>query len=266
MDMRELAMARALAGGFGGASSWNDLTDRPFGDELGYIIPETTVDYSDEDEANNGEFLVDTLLVAGKTYVVNWEGVDYTCKCVAVSEDGVTMTCIGNSIAFGGEDTGEPFAIGTSAAEGVKFGFVTAIDEAVTSFTFSVKSEVAIPIPAQYLTNAFPYTYEVPYGSFKVDNGRHIAIMSEIPLALLEAMHLQRPIWLKVTDDTIIPIKTFIAPAQYGGQLDAAWWFVDKTLDVIPVDGNLANLDIRLAAHIASAINSFAPFYVRFAL
>ena len=132
-----------------------DYQKKICGDELAYIIPETTI------EGSSIETTVDELLVEGETYVVNWEGVDYTCECFAVSGDGVTITFIGNSLAFDGENTGEPFDIGTTVVDGINLGIVMATDDTVTSFTFSVKGEVAIPIPAPYVTNALPYYIEV---------------------------------------------------------------------------------------------------------
>ena len=40
MDMRTLLMAKAMAGGSGGGgvSSWNDLTDKPFGEEVEEVV------------------------------------------------------------------------------------------------------------------------------------------------------------------------------------------------------------------------------------
>ena len=131
------------------------------GTELGYIIPETTVNYADEDPENDGQFVVDKLLVPGETYVVNWNGIDYTCVCKEGNLDGATIQAIGNAILLGGEDTGEPFGIFTTIFEGSKGGGVFPVDESVTSFTLSVKGNVAIPIPVQYLSNAVPHYIDV---------------------------------------------------------------------------------------------------------
>lgn len=131
------------------------------GSELGYIIPETTVNYTDEDMENDGQLVVDELLVLGETYVVNWNGVDYTCVCKEKNIEGVTAQCIGNALPLGGEDTGEPFAIFTGIVGGSKMGGVLPADESVTNFTFSVKGRKPVPIPVQYVSNAFPYYIEV---------------------------------------------------------------------------------------------------------
>lgn len=136
-----------------------DYQKKICGDELSYIVPETTVNYENGD---TGELTIDTLLVEGKQYVVTWEGVDYTCVCFTVSDDGTIVYAIGNRILIDGEtDTGEPFVFMTAIMDGAKFVTGAPVDESVTSFTFSVKGEVAIPIPAQYVTNALPYYIEV---------------------------------------------------------------------------------------------------------
>jgi hypothetical protein len=61
----------------------------------------------------------------------------------------------------GGEDTGEPFFILTLNSEGQNVCVVAPADEAVTSFAFSVKAEISMPIPEQYLTNAMPYYIDI---------------------------------------------------------------------------------------------------------
>lgn len=122
---------------------------------MDYLIPETTI------EGSGLETVVDSCLVEGETYVVNWEGVDYTCVCRSVTADGITIQVIGNEVILGGSDTGEPFGIGTALVEGNKVAMIQAIDDSVTSCTFSIKSRVCVPIPAQYLTNVLPYYVEV---------------------------------------------------------------------------------------------------------
>lgn len=144
-----------------------DYQKKICGDELSYIVPETTVNYENGD---TGELTIDTLLVEGKQYVVTWEGVDYTCVCFTVSDDGTIVYAIGNRILIDGEtDTGEPFVFMTAIMDGAKSVAGIPVDESVTSFTFSVKGEVAIPIPAPYLTNALPYYIEI-VGSGATDN------------------------------------------------------------------------------------------------
>lgn len=120
-----------------------------------YLIPETTI------EGSSFETLAPALLVEGETYIVNWNGVDYTCTAFGVSMDGVNAVFIGNAIILGGDNTGEPFVIGTMLVEGNKVAMGMSVDDTVESFTFSIKGYVYTPIPVQYVTNALPYYIEV---------------------------------------------------------------------------------------------------------
>lgn len=50
--------------------------------------------------------------VLGETYIVNWDGVEYSVIGTEVTDGGVTLVCIGNeSFITGGNDTDEPFFI-----------------------------------------------------------------------------------------------------------------------------------------------------------
>lgn len=97
-------------GSGGGAVSWNDLTDRPFYEEVTRVelLPETTVTINSTGYAQ-GTGLIG--LVAGNTYIVTWDGTEYECVAEIGSVKGMTGVAIGNSYAFGGENNDIPFAI-----------------------------------------------------------------------------------------------------------------------------------------------------------
>lgn len=88
-----------------GASSWNDLKDKPF-----YAETKTTRDiYVDFPKAGVPvENPFDLELVVGQTYEVTWDGVLYSC--VAYTVNGTPDPVIGNA-SLGGEGGGgdEPF-------------------------------------------------------------------------------------------------------------------------------------------------------------
>lgn len=103
--------------GSGGVSSWNDLTDKPFGEGTEVIFEgqfqDTLVD-SDEDGVNDAwsgsmgiEDASDTTLEVGKIYSVTWEETEYECECSSF----YGMPIIGNPISVGGDDNGMPFAV-----------------------------------------------------------------------------------------------------------------------------------------------------------
>lgn len=73
------------AAGKGGASSWNDLQDRPFYDftEQAVILPEAT--YIKGGQGADETIYTDFTLEAGKTYTVIFNG--YSAECVAESRE-----------------------------------------------------------------------------------------------------------------------------------------------------------------------------------
>lgn len=108
----------------GGVSSWNDLTDKPFGEE--YVTetvfardPLTGFEYN---SAYSCYFcpipFTPFILEDGKTYRVVWDGITYKFTALTANIGGTTFVCVGNGIIIGGPNTGEPFAIGYNTATG----------------------------------------------------------------------------------------------------------------------------------------------------
>lgn len=94
----------------GGVSSWNDLTDKPFYEEVGEIeiLPEQTLVLEEVDGAM-GTNLTSLGFVDGQEYTVNYNGVEYVRNAFLFADMGGIL--LGNASAFGFEDTGEPFLI-----------------------------------------------------------------------------------------------------------------------------------------------------------
>lgn len=110
--------------------------------------------------AESGALIEGFSMQAGETYYITWNGVEYTCVCVEVPDTG-GMRYIGNGSAFDLEDTGEPFIIVYGTEDGVNF-FTLAISlDGVDEATVVITGTGYIPIPQEYLTNAFPYYIEV---------------------------------------------------------------------------------------------------------
>jgi len=98
------------------AISWNDLADKPFGEERGLVdlLPETT--YSEFFFENNyGAYVanesVTYKLTVGETYTVFWDGQEHTCIAQDSSSLMPNTVCIGNASAFGLAGNNEPFVI-----------------------------------------------------------------------------------------------------------------------------------------------------------
>ena len=119
-------------GNSGGVTSWNDLTDKPFYEEVveGYILPETTLTGTDGQMIITNEF----HLQDGQTYTVKWNGTEYTCACI---EEEVGLYGLGNLGAMmGGESTGEPFVIMNGESLGLGdagYGVAVALDGSSTA-------------------------------------------------------------------------------------------------------------------------------------
>ena len=128
-DTNRRVSALEQGGVGGGVSSWNDLTDKPFGENedgtikqldnkylqpferqeesVTDILAETSVTFS------NGLGTINTVVpfVEGETYYVVWDGTEYICIAKA-TESSVKTISLGNTSMRGvGDNTGEPFCI-----------------------------------------------------------------------------------------------------------------------------------------------------------
>ena len=110
------------------------------------LVEESTVSFAEAHEGVYGaEILPMFLATAGETYTVYWDGTAYECICVNYAGYPV----LGNfSIAFGGSDTGEPFAIMMSNEY-----IVIYTTDASASHTFSISKvlQEIVKIDTKYL-------------------------------------------------------------------------------------------------------------------
>ena len=146
----------------GGVSSWNDLTDRPFYSEIDEteVLPETTIEFDPE----NGEgYLMDLVdVVAGNTYTVVWNGVEYPCTAASFDLNGIPVTLLGNIGAMTGEGmTEEPFLLlafpAEIAAEMGAGGAFMALDGSTSATVFiNEVTEIIHPIDIKYLPEGTP--------------------------------------------------------------------------------------------------------------
>ena len=97
--------------------SWNDLTDKPFGEVPGLveIMPETAAfDFTDPTFGKAWMIQTAPTLVVGEAYTVVYNGVSYECVGYPAMDgftDDPAAVCLGNFSVVGGENTGEPFAM-----------------------------------------------------------------------------------------------------------------------------------------------------------
>lgn len=182
-----------VGGGSGGASSWNDLTDKPFGDELVEILPETEVEfvYDDAEAIWVGEFQAKKVVGNENNYIVVYNGVEYR----GTSAHG----CMGNTAISGGEDNGMPFFIMPIDENGGHL--IISLDE-LPKTTVSIKEFVSTPIPSKYMPK-----YELldlvslGVGELNTTNKQHTINFSDT--AFLERAYKQGIIQINVS----VPIK-----------------------------------------------------------
>lgn len=119
------------------------------------IIPETTLT-----PYEYGTIAIPTEvpnLVAGDTYIVNWNGVEYNCVAQEIADEDITGNAIGNAGAItGGTDTGEPFMIwrlsDDSVANAGIYAMIFVLDGS-TSVTLSIygKGEIVHKLDNKFL-------------------------------------------------------------------------------------------------------------------
>lgn len=79
------------------------------------ILPETTVTFDEESMAGLSD---QSLFSFGYTYIVNWNGVEYTCESQDCSSVFAGAVGLGNLSSFGFSGNGEPFAFLSAPGEG----------------------------------------------------------------------------------------------------------------------------------------------------
>ena len=136
---------KQYGGGSGGVTSWNDLTDKPFGEVT--TEKEVLAECQPEFVANQGLFALtdDLTLSDGETYIVVWNGVEYKSVVHVQMIDGVALLALGElSFMDGPAGNGEPFGIIYAPSVYVEFGWTGIIAplDGSTTLTISIRQEV----------------------------------------------------------------------------------------------------------------------------
>lgn len=105
MDIVDIVLAKALAGGGGGGSGLPEIRD-----EVTELLNKNLTFVDSGMGAYATQENVDFSLSVGSVYTVKWDNVDYTCTAAEIDSGGVMVTAIGNVSILGmTPDTGEPF-------------------------------------------------------------------------------------------------------------------------------------------------------------
>lgn len=212
--------------GGGGVSSWNDLTDKPFGESVTEL-------YSVE----NGTFPImmgqmpmytipDPIpFVNGQTYTVIWDGVSYDCVFAGTGNHEGMM---GNMMLMDGEDTGEPFVYISSPSSGV-YGFVDIAALMSGNLTETTHSFSVIGVEIKKLD--FKYQHNSDFDATETEDG------------WMKNMPFGRKLVDTVTFDGNIEGKEMMLIKEYDG---SSWYnkaYYCKISDSVPayIDEHSAN-------------------------
>lgn len=161
--LKKIAETGGSGGGGGGVSSWNDLTDKPFGEETEGIVTVLDRTFLTFNKDNQYIATIDPVeLIVGKSYEVIWNGIPYICEAIEADLSSMgygVVPAIGNKYAIGGENTGEPFAIAL-----INDGAVTMVMNLMyanyASIEITTAGETYTKIPAEFLPEGYPYEKE----------------------------------------------------------------------------------------------------------
>lgn len=133
-----------------GASSWNDLEDKPIEPITTHIIILEEKEYTGFTTSDSYNMLIQEMtidLVIGDMYSILWDGVEYIC----VAEDlSYGQYGLGNKAAADLDDTGEPFLI-LSMPSNNTVGFF-AYDTTATAHTVGIKKvDTSLSVKEEYL-------------------------------------------------------------------------------------------------------------------
>lgn len=155
----------------GGGADWNVNDPNESGyvanrthwveDGLVEVLPETTVNPGNSSDPPSVFFAEPIGLVAGNTYIVDWNGVEYECYCVDLTGTiGVNTAGIGNLASVGLSASDEPFTLveildESVIAEGDYIAQLGVLDGSTeVTFSISVNNEIVHQIPKKFIPSA----------------------------------------------------------------------------------------------------------------
>lgn len=163
-----------------GNKVWEERIIRPPEGSVVTIIPEQTV-VPDYENSGGSAFITEApieQLIAGETYIVNWNGTEYKVVAQNVTENGITLPIIGDiDLMTGSGSTGEPFIIYTvpddmiESMNGARV-VVAALDQSA-SVTFKVDKDSMI-------YHRLPYEY-LPEDLYRTGRGETILLPTNTP-------------------------------------------------------------------------------------
>jgi hypothetical protein len=145
MDLLSYKLGKK-AGGGGGATSWDNITDKPsylpvIDTSSVDILPETQLIY---DEGGQQFFYMDPIegIKVGNTYIITYNGVEYTCEAMDLSMSGMPCIALGSLTE---DENGPPFGIVIMPPEMVAemgAGLMMVVLDGATEATLAIRDAV----------------------------------------------------------------------------------------------------------------------------
>lgn len=138
-----------------GGAKWEDRLAYETEPVLTEIVPEETVSFTNDSGVMVALWPPTFNAVKGQTYIVKFDGADYTCTCIRLGGEGAPLVLGNLSLLKVGDDTGEPFVMFYNMQ------WMSASSDSATEHTISISDkQVSISkIDKKYLpmaTNIIP--------------------------------------------------------------------------------------------------------------
>ena len=136
-------------GGRMGGGSWNDLTDKPFGEEEAVLADAVL-----EDNGSGTGFcqMASLGLSVGQTYTVELSDGVHNSVCKETTLEGTPVAYLGNIGIIGGEDTGESYVV-----YDIPIAATTVVQDTNGGNKVIIKGAVINPLDPKFLPEGYPY-------------------------------------------------------------------------------------------------------------
>lgn len=158
----------------GGASSWNDLTDKPFGEHRTALMTEETLAFVKKGDLYKTESSIADVLFSTKdeTVAIIWDGVEYLCTVKPYPNDD-SIIYVGNATIENYNpdevaDTGEPFFIRRYDSRGGGYSFPVYTLSTEATHTISVHKIEVAPLDEKFIPDTIQRTITGTPGDFVV--------------------------------------------------------------------------------------------------
>jgi len=184
--------------------SFNDLQDKPFY-ETTEVLFDQTVEFNDYNSAQIPKLLP---FAVGDSVRVTWNGVEYECTAFdASAATGQTgIVAVGNALAIGGADSGEPFAVATMPLQAITV--IGSINNSSTTATVKIEHMVVKTIDPKFIPEGVGGGEVIVQDSAAASG---VAVASSNPIATMNALEIAeavlagKNVYFVFDDNSLLP-------------------------------------------------------------